>query len=87
MPLLSAISEDMTTGATLVVIIVAGVVDVGDPTVKIKGGLVIPNMVAVMLVVPSATAEAKPLANIVATVVLELAQVTWEVMAEYAVSE
>jgi hypothetical protein len=77
----------MTTGATLVVIIVAGVVDVGDPTVKIKGGLVIPNMVAVMLVVPSATAEAKPLANIVATVVLELAQVTWEVMAEYAVSE
>jgi len=36
MPLLSAISEDMTTGATLVVIIVAGVVDVGDPTVKIK---------------------------------------------------
>jgi hypothetical protein len=87
MPLLSAICEDMTTGATLVVIIVAGVVDVGDPTVKIKGGLVIPNMVAVMLVVPSATAEAKPLANIVATVVLELAQVTWEVMAEYAVSE
>jgi hypothetical protein len=77
----------MTTGATLVVIIVAGVVDVGDPTVKIKGGLVIPNRVAVMLVVPSATAEAKPLANIIATVVLELAQVTWEVMAEYAVSE
>ena len=87
MPLLSAISEDMTTGATSVVIIVAGVVDVVDPTVKIKGGLVIPNRVAVMLVVPSATVEAKPLANIVATVVLELAQVTWEVMAEYAVSE
>ena len=40
-----------------------------------------------MFVVPSATAEAKPLADIVATAVLELAQVIWEVMAEYAVSE
>ena len=74
MPLLSAISEDMTTGATSVVIIVAGVVAVVDPTVKIKGGLVIPNRVAVMLVVPFATADTKPPADIVATAVLELDQ-------------
>jgi hypothetical protein len=87
MPLLSAICEGMAIAGTLVVIKVALLVEVGDPTVKIKGELAIPNRVAVMLVVPSATAETKPLADIAATVVLELAQVTWEVMAEYAVSE
>jgi hypothetical protein len=77
----------MAIAGTLVVIKVALVVKVGDPTVKIKGGLATPNRVAVMLVVPSATAKTKPLADTVATVILELTQVTWEVMAEYAVSE
>ena len=65
----------------------AGVVEVGMPTVKINAGLVIPDKVAVMLVVPSATAVIRPPAEIIATAGLELAQVTWEVTAEYAVSE
>jgi len=40
-----------------------------------------------MLVVPFATADTKPPADIVATAVLELDQFTCEVAAEYAVSE
>ena len=40
-----------------------------------------------MLVVPFATADTKPPADIVATAVLELNQLTCEVTAEYAVSE
>jgi hypothetical protein len=37
-------------------------------------------MDAVMLVVPSATAVARPEEEMVATLVSELAQVTWDVM-------
>jgi hypothetical protein len=57
------------------------------PTVKINGGLVMPDKVAVMSAVPSATAVTRPPAEIDATAGLEQAQVTWEVTAEYAVSE
>ena len=68
-------------------IIALGVAEVGLPTVKTNGGLVIPDKVAVMSVVPLTTAVTRPPAEIVATAELELAQVTWEVTAEYAVSE
>ena len=68
-------------------IIALGVAEVGLPTVKTNGGLVIPDKVAVMSAVPSATAVTRPPAEIVATAGLELAHVTREVTAEYAVSE
>jgi hypothetical protein len=81
------ISTNPTVGTILMVPEVVGVVEVGTPTVKINGGLVIPDKVAVMSVVPSATVVTRLPAEIVATARLELAQVTWEVTAEYAVSE
>jgi len=85
--LLSKIYTNPTVGAIPVVTTAAGVVEFGMPTVKNNGGLVIPAKVAVILAVPSATAVTRPPAEIVATAGLELAQVTWEVTAEYAVSE
>ena len=87
MPLLSAICEHTENGATLAVLKSLEGIKLGEPTVKIKGGLAIPDRVAVMLVVPFATADTKPSADIVATAVFELDQLTCEVMAEYAVSE
>ena len=45
-------------------------------TVKFRDGLVTPDKVAVILAVPTATPVAKPAEEIVALVVLELAQVT-----------
>jgi hypothetical protein len=46
------------------------------PTVKLKGELVIPDRVAVILEVPAATPVAKPIELIVAVPVLSLDQVT-----------
>jgi hypothetical protein len=46
------------------------------PTVKLKGELVIPAMVAVILEVPAATPVTKPIELIVAVPVLSLDQVT-----------
>ena len=87
MSLLSANCEGTTDGMTLAVIKSLEGFESGEPTVNINGGLVIPDKVAVILAVPSATAVTRPPAEIVATAGLELAQVTWEVTAEYAVSE
>jgi hypothetical protein len=87
MPLLSAICEDTETGAILAILKSLEGLELGEPTVKIKDGLAIPDRVAVMLVVPFATADTKPPADIVAMAVLELDQLTCEVTAEYAVSE
>jgi hypothetical protein len=87
MSLLSANCEDTTAEAKLAVLKSLEGFESGEPTVNINGGLVIPDKVAVILAVPSATAVTRPPAEIVATAGLELAQVTWEVTAEYAVSE
>ncbi len=50
----------------------------GDVTVKTTAGLVTPAAEAVIFAVPAATPVARP-ADIVATVVLELVHVTWDV--------
>jgi hypothetical protein len=50
--------------------------NVGDMTVKVTGMLATPDRVAVILIVPVATAVAKPAGETVAPPVLELAQVT-----------
>lgn len=67
----------------VVVTIVTTVAITGKPT----GGLVIPSTDAVIFAVPAPAAVAKPSEDIVATVVLELAQVTWEVMSAVEPSE
>ncbi len=51
-------------------------VDVAGTTVKLTGGLVIPEKVAVISLVPTATALTEPLEFIVATLMLELTQFT-----------
>ena len=56
-------------------------------TFKVIARLVMPETAAVILVVPTPTAVAKPVEEIVAAAGVSLAQVTWEVTAEYAVSE
>ena len=48
----------------------------GVTTDKVTGGLDIPNMVAVIFVLPSATPVTKPTEEMVAIVVSELVQVT-----------
>jgi hypothetical protein len=45
-------------------------------TGKLTGGLLTPDITAVILAVPTATPAAKPVEDIVALVLLELAQVT-----------
>ena len=65
----------------------AWIIEVRDPTVKISAGLVIPDNVAVILVIPAPTPVTKPPEDIVATDIFELFQVTWGVIAAYAVSE
>jgi len=49
-------------------------------------GLFIPDRSAVILLLPSATLVAKPTEEMVATVVSELAQVTWEVISAVELS-
>jgi hypothetical protein len=56
-------------------------------TGNFTGGLVTPNKDAVILVFPSALPFANPIADIVATLVLELAQVTVEVISAEVPSE
>ena len=51
-------------------------VDVAGTTVKLAGGLDAPEKVAVISLVPTATALTEPLEFIVATPVLELTQST-----------
>jgi len=51
-------------------------VDVAGTTVKLAGGLVTPERVAVISLVPTATALTEPLEFIVATLMLELTQFT-----------
>jgi len=58
------------------------VVVVGATTVKVIGALFNPNRATVILVVPSALLVAIPSEDIVATLVLELVQVTGEVISE-----
>jgi hypothetical protein len=50
--------------------------NVGDITVKVTGVLATPDWVAVMLAVPAATPVVKPVGEMVAIALLELAQVT-----------
>ena len=49
---------------------------IGATTVKLTGGLIMPDTEAVILTVPVATPVTVPVEDIVATAVLELAQVT-----------
>ena len=51
-----------------------------DTTVKLTAGLVIPDKVAVIAVLPAAMPVTTPSADIVATEVSELAHFTWSVM-------
>ena len=53
-----------------------GVVELGDTTGKLTGGLVTPAKAAVIFAVPTATPLAKPAEDMVAIAILELAQVT-----------
>ena len=55
-------------------------VTAGTTTGKLTTGLDTPDMAAVILVFPAATPVAKPAGDMVAIVVLELAQVTLVVM-------
>ena len=80
-------ASNYTNQGIVVDVVEAGVVEVRDPTVKISGGLVIPNNVAVILVIPAPTPVPKPPEDIVATDIFELFHVTWGVIAAYAVSE
>ena len=57
-------------------VVVIGAVVMGVPTCKITGALLIPDMVAVILVVPFANPVAKPAEEIVATAISELDQFT-----------
>jgi|GEM_PF-1485470 hypothetical protein len=66
---------------------VVGVVEIRDTTVKISAGLVMPEKGAVISVIPTPTPLTKPPEDIIATDVSELVQVTWGVIAVYAVSE
>jgi hypothetical protein len=65
------------------------VVEVAGTTVKLTGGLVTPEKVAVISLTPTATALTEPLEFIVATMILELTQFTslpisWSEPSEYS---
>src|SRR5262245_21917324 len=68
-------------GLTMIIVRVAGV------TVRVAGPLVTLPSVAVMFVVPVATPVASPVLEIVATAVLDDAQVTWLVTSRLEPSE
>ena len=70
-----------------VVVGVVEVVDAATTTVKLTGGLVIPDMTAVILAVPASTPAARPVESIVAIPVVSLTQVTCEVMSAVEPSE
>ena len=56
-------------------------------TVKVTAGLVTPDRVAVMRVVPAAAPLAKPIKEMVATLRSELAQLAWDVSTTVLSSE
>jgi hypothetical protein len=62
-------------------------VGAGATTVRDRAVLVTPDKDAVILVVPTTTPVAKPEAEIVATLVSELVQFTWELMSAVELSE
>jgi hypothetical protein len=71
-------------------VVVVGVVDVVVIIVKFAGGLVIPYIVAVILVFPAAKPVAKPpepAKDMIATLILELDHIAWEVMSTNELSE
>jgi hypothetical protein len=61
--------------------------NIGAVTINVIGELTTPDSVAVILAVPIAAPLAKPTDDIVALIVLELDQITWEEISAFVPSE